>query len=117
MTDRLDIFLIRKIAILAFFVAIVWVLFTLAKAQAQSQVVCGPYVGITKSINSAYGETLAGYGTTSSGLWRIELWRRTDNDRSWTLLAVGTSGNTCIASSGIEWEEISSGKHINDYEK
>jgi len=87
--------------------ALVWA----PQVRAQG-VVCGPYKDMTGSISgAAYGETLGGFGIVVTAGWRLELWYADHDRRSWSILAVQTSGNTCLISQGVSWEHVLPGKH------
>jgi hypothetical protein len=98
--------------------SLVWKLFAvaifllwLAPASAQPRVVCGPYDDMVRAISGIqYQEVLGGLGIVVTAGWRLELWYADHDRRSWSILAVQTSGHTCLISHGVDWEHILPGE-------
>ena len=83
----------------------------LAPASAQSPTVCGPYSDLTRAISGVqYKESLGGLGVVVPTGWRLELWYASHDRRSWSILAVKTTGHTCLIVHGIDWEHIIPGE-------
>lgn len=83
----------------------------LAPASAQSPTVCGPYADMSRAISGVqYKESLGGLGIVVPAGWRLELWYADHDRRSWSILAVQTSGHTCLISHGVGWEQILPGE-------
>jgi hypothetical protein len=76
-------------------------------STAGAQVVCGAYKDMIAAIaGPPYVERITGTGIAFQGRWRIELWLSAKT-RTWTLLGISAlSGQTCIVTSGSNWEDI-----------
>ena len=92
-------------------VMMVYFLVWLVPANAQIRIVCGPYDSMVGAIAGVqYGESIGGFGIVVPAGWRLELWYSDTDRRSWSILAVQTSGKTCLLTDGVDWEHILPGK-------
>lgn len=70
-------------------------------AAADSQNLCGARVDIVSKLSSHYKEQPTAVGMVDKNAV-LEIF--VSNDGTWTIIATGTDGNSCVLSSGEGWE-------------
>lgn len=70
-------------------------------SAADGQNLCGARVDIVSKLSSHYKELPAAVGMVDKNAV-LEIF--VSNDGTWTIIATGTDGNSCVLSSGEGWE-------------
>lgn len=75
----------------------------LGAGEAAAQAACAARAELAKQLESRYGERPVGLGL--SGRQRVIELYRTEDGRTWTLVATDTQGRSCIVEAGSAWAE------------
>lgn len=75
----------------------------LGAGEAAAQAACAPREELVKQLESRYGERPTGLGL--SGRQRLIELYRTEDGRTWSLVATDAQGRSCIVEAGSAWAE------------
>jgi hypothetical protein len=75
----------------------------LGAGEAAAQGACAPRAELAKQLETRYGERPIGLGL--SGRQRVIELYRTEDGRTWSLVATDAQGRSCIVEAGSAWAE------------
>lgn len=78
--------------------------FAFPAAAADNQNLCGARIDIVQKLSTHYKEQPAAVGMVDKNAV-LEIF--VSNDGTWTIIATGTDGKSCVLSSGEGWESTS----------
>lgn len=84
---------------------------SVGSSLASAQAVCGQHEEVTKSLQTGYNESPAGFGLLGNG-GLVELF--VSEKGTWTFLITRPDGTACLMAAGGNWERLQQASPVAD---